>query len=283
MRSLALMLLVSVAACGANAPPGATQPQPGAPVAPGFGLRPAVTPGETKDASVDGFDALRGVLADDNVTAMLDGDWQLAAGSVLVTAAVTVMKNSEEMPHPKIKKGDFIVGLGAGLEGDRPLFLVFAGVDSATGKPRVIEILRRKNTTSPQPQHPRTLMRAGEAIKRALAQDDGLGNKLLDLKESGATSTREAGRRWGLRYTANLEKEQPTAKVTLLMAKPHEPSAGGGGGPTKDKPEQPSADISELGAVFLDLTSREIVPGDPGAQAQPQAQPQPEPQAPARD
>ncbi len=267
MRSTMLMLLVSLAACGVNAPPGSTQPANPAPNSPGFGLRPAVTPDEAKETKVDSFDALRQVLADDNVTAMLDGDWQLATGSVLVTAAVTVIKTTEDLPHPRLKQGDYIVGMGAGLAGDRPLFLVFAGVDAANGKPRVIEILRRKGASPPSPQHSRSLMRAGEAIKRALAPDEGLGDTLSQLKESGATIPQENNRRWGLRYTADLETEQPTAKVTLLMAKPHEPSAGGGGGETKEKIEnkdkdaqQPAMDISELGAVSLDLTSKEIVP-----------------------
>lgn len=270
MRSLVLMLLVSVAACGAKAPPGATDPAPGGPGAPGGLLRPAVTPDDPQAGKVDGFDALRGVLADDNVTAMLDGDWQLATGSVLVTAAVTVVKAADDMPHPRIKKGDYIVGMGAGLEGERPLFLVFAGVDSATGKPRVIEILRRKGVSPPLPQHPRSLMRAGEAIKRALAPEDGLGDTLSHLKESGVTSPEDPTRRWGLRYNADLEQEQPTAKVTLLMAKPQAPPPGGGGGPSRndqpgdkpgDKPEEPQMAISELAVISLDLTSKEIVPG----------------------
>lgn len=267
MRSLVLMLLVSVAACGAKAPPGASGPGAGGPAAPDSALRPAVTPAEPRAAVVDGFDALKGVLADDNVSAMLDGDWQLATGSVLVTAAVTVVKTADDAPHPRIRKGDFIVGMGAGLEGDRPLFLVFAGVDAATGKPRVIEILRRKGVSAPLPQHPRNLMRAGEAIKRALAQEDGLAETLSQLKESGVTSPQDPTRRWGLRYNANLETEHPVAKVTLLMAKPHEVCRGGGGGPTRG--EEPRMDISELGAVSLDLTSKEIVPAPPREQAPP--------------
>ncbi len=271
MRVFLFSLLFSIAACGAAGPAAPAADQPAGPR-----LRPAVMPGES---ALDGFDALKGVLKDENVKAMLDGDWQLATGSVLVTAAVSLIKKDEEMPNPKMKPGDFIVGMGAGLEGERPLYLVFAGVDATTGDPRVIEILRRRSANPAVPRHPRDLMRAGEAIRRALASDTDLGDSLVELKRTVMMGTDVPGRRWGLRYRAKLDQEPPTGMVTILLAKPKpiEEPPGGGGGPTEqnkaDKPE-PKLDVSEIGHATLDLATRELLPeGDATGSAEPPIKP----------
>ncbi|MBM3269344.1 MAG: hypothetical protein FJZ01_17010 [Candidatus Sericytochromatia bacterium] len=255
MRVLHFLLLASLAACGAG--------RPGAPLAD----RPETVPPGAADrdtkADYDGFDALKGVLEDENVKAMLDGDWQLATGSVLVTAAVSLIKEGEELPNQRMRPGDFIVGMGAGLEGDRPLYLVFAGVDARTRSPRVIEILKRRNAEAAPPSRSRDLMRAGEAIRRALASDAQLGDALVELKRTGQTTADVPELRWGLRYRARFDQEPPTGVVTMLLAKPRPQEPGGGGGPAQEPRPEPKLDVTEIGHANLDLATRELLPDDP--------------------